>query len=98
MSCDFLFKLFILPILLMVGIPLAAVGAMYKSVDIPVDEFTSGTGEINFEEIIEEIDTFLLSATPTSTFDLEINQQTVNQMLLDQFQGMNPNYLVESNR
>lgn len=93
----FLFKLFILPILLMVGIPLAAVGAMYKSVDIPVDEFTSGTGEINFEEmIIEEIDTFLLSATPTSTFDLEINQQTVNQMLLDQFQGMNPNYLVET--
>ncbi|MBN2268411.1 MAG: hypothetical protein V3569_04170 [Acholeplasmataceae bacterium] len=93
----FLFRLFILPILLMVGIPLAAVGAMYKSVEIPVDEFISGTGEINFEEmVIEEIDTFLLNATPTSTFDLEINQETVNQLLLDQFRQMNPNYLVDT--
>ncbi|MDD4194215.1 MAG: hypothetical protein PHW37_02990 [Acholeplasmataceae bacterium] len=93
----FLFKLFILPILLMLGIPLAAVGAMYKSVDIPVDEFTSGTGQVNFEEmVVEEIDAFLLNATPTSTFDLEINQETVNQLLLTQFQEMNPNYLVDT--
>jgi len=93
----FLFRLFILPILLVVGIPLAAVGAMYKSVDIPVDEFISETEEINFEEmVVEEIDNFLLSATPTSTFDLEINQETVNQLLLDQFRQMNPNYLVDT--
>ncbi|MDD3067241.1 MAG: hypothetical protein PHF13_00055 [Acholeplasmataceae bacterium] len=93
----FLFKLFILPILLMLGIPLAFVGAMYKSVDIPVDEFTSGTGQVNFEEmVVEEIDAFLLDATPTSTFDLEINQETVNQLLLTQFQEMNPNYLVDT--
>ena len=93
----FLFKLFILPILLMLGIPLALVGAMYKSVDIPVDEFTSGTGQVNFEEmVVEEIDAFLLDATPTSTFDLEINQETVNQLLLTQFQEMNPNYLVDT--
>jgi len=93
----FLFKLFILPILLLIGIPLALVGAMYKSVDIPVDEFTSGTGQVNFEEmVVEEIDAFLLDATPTSTFDLEINQETVNQLLLTQFQEMNPNYLVDT--
>lgn len=93
----FLFKLFILPILLMVGIPLAAVGAMYKSVDIPVDEFISGTGQVNFEEmVVEEIDSFLLDASSTSTFDLEINQEVINQMLYDQFLQMNPNYLVET--
>ena len=93
----FLFKLFILPILLLIGIPLALVGAMYKSVDIPVDEFTSGTGQVNFEEmVVEEIDAFLLNATSTSTFDLEINQETVNQLLLTQFQEMNPNYLVDT--
>ncbi|MFA7055378.1 MAG: hypothetical protein WC134_02505, partial [Acholeplasmataceae bacterium] len=93
----FLFKLFILPILLLIGIPLALVGAIYKSVDIPVDEFTSGTGQVNFEEmVVEEIDAFLLDATPTSTFNLEINQETVNQLLLTQFQEMNPNYLVDT--
>lgn len=93
----FLFKLFVLPILITAAIPVGLLATMYKSVDIPVDEFVSGTGEVNFEQMVmDEIDAFLVNPIEESTFDLEINQETVNQLLLKQFQQMNPNFLSDT--
>ena len=89
-----LFKLIVLPILSIVAIPLITLAILYKSVDIPVDDFTSdGSTVVLTDMITEEMDAFLESNTSDSVITLGIAQKEANLLLKEQFLTMNPNYL-----
>jgi hypothetical protein len=92
----FLFKIIVLPILSIVAIPLIMAAILYKSVDIPVDDFTSdGTTVLIADMISNEVDSFLESNDADSAITLGITQKEANLMLKETFLGMNENYLVD---
>jgi len=91
----FLFKLIFIPIFTILIVPLIFLAFLYKSVEIPVDDF--GTGDpINLSDMInEQFDAFLLDNSHTAAFGLEIAQADANQILKSTFLGINPDYLNE---
>ena len=91
----FLFKLIFIPIFTILIVPLIFLAFLYKSVEIPVDDF--GTGDpINLSDMInEQFDAFLLDNSHDATFGLEIAQANANQILKSTFLEMNPDYLNE---
>jgi hypothetical protein len=92
----FLFKIIVIPILSIVAIPLIMAAILYKSVDIPVDDFTSdGTTVLIADMISNEVDSFLESNDEDSAITLGITQKEANLMLKETFLGMNENYLVD---
>ncbi len=93
----FLFKILVLPVLSMIAIPAVTLGIMYKSVDIPVDEFTSeGSTVLLIDMVTEEVDTFLESSTSESMITLGIAQKEANLLLKEQFVSINESYLDEN--
>lgn len=92
----FLFKLIVLPILSIVAIPLILLAVMYKSVDIPVEDFEGTTARPLSQMVEDEMDAFLVSPTSTSALNLSIAQQDANAMLKSKFLETNPNYLDEN--
>ncbi|BCR35155.1 hypothetical protein [Mariniplasma anaerobium] len=93
----FLFKIIVIPILSIIAIPLIMAALLYKSVEIPVDDFTSDGNTVLIADMInEEVDTFLESNDTDSAIELGISQNEANLMLKETFLGMNPNYLVDS--
>lgn len=90
----FLFKLIFIPIFTIVIIPLIFLAIMYKSVEIPVDDFdTSGTS-INLSGMInDEFDAFLENPSHDSSLSVDLSQKDVNSLLLNQFRQMNAQYL-----
>lgn len=92
----FLFKIIFIPILSIVAIPLIMAALLYKSVDIPVDDFTSDGSTVLIADMIdEEVNTFLESNDNESVIALGISQKEANLMLKETFLGMNPDYLVD---
>lgn len=92
----FLFKIIVIPILSIVAIPLIMAAILYKSVDIPVDDFTSDGNTVLIADMISnEVDTFLESNDTDSAITLGISQKEANLMLKETFLGMNENYLVD---
>jgi hypothetical protein len=92
----FLFKLIVLPILSIVAIPLIILAVLYKSVEIPVEDFEGTTAAPLSQMIEDEMDAFLVNPTSTSALNLSIAQQDANAMLKAQFLGINPEYLDEN--
>ena len=93
----FLFKILVLPVISIVAIPAITLGIIYKSVDIPVDEFTSdGNSVILADMITEEMDAFLADNNNESVITLGLAQKEVNLLLKEQFLTMNDQYLNES--
>ncbi len=93
----FLFKVLVLPILSLVAIPLITLAVLYKSVDIPVEDFTSeGNTVLLADMITEEIDTFLADNDEESEITLGIAQKEANLLLKEQFTTMNASYLDEN--
>ncbi len=93
----FLFKVLVLPILSLVAIPLITLAVLYKSVDIPVEDFTSeGNTVLLADMITEEIDTFLADNDEDSAITLGIAQKEANLLLKEQFTTMNASYLDEN--
>ncbi|MCD4827684.1 MAG: hypothetical protein K8Q99_07895 [Acholeplasmataceae bacterium] len=92
----FLFKIIVIPILSIVAIPLIMAALLYKSVDIPVDDFTSDGSTVLIADMIdEEVNTFLESNDAESVIALGISQKEANLILKETFLGINPNYLVD---
>lgn len=92
----FLFKILVIPILSIVAIPLITLAVLYKSVDIPVDDFTSDGDTVLIADMVsEEMDTFLESNTNESEITLGIAQKEANLLLKEQFTSMNASYLDE---
>jgi hypothetical protein len=91
----FLFKLIFIPIFTILIIPLIFLAFLYKSVQIPIDDF--GTGDpINLSDMInEQFDAFLLDNSHNAAFGLDIAQADANQILKSTFLGINPDYLNE---
>jgi hypothetical protein len=90
----FLFKIFVLPILLMLAVPAIFLALLYKSVDIPVDDFQDiGEGVSLTSMVQEEMDAFLLSNDSESTVGVGIAQSNANALLKAQFTEINANYL-----
>jgi hypothetical protein len=95
-TMKFLFKIIVIPILSIIAIPLIMAALLYKSVDIPVDDFTSDGSTVLIADMInEEVDAFLVSNDTDSAIELGISQNEANLMLKETFLGMNPNYLVD---
>lgn len=92
----FLFKLIVLPILSIVAIPLIILAVLYKSVEIPVEDFEGTTAAPLSQMIEDEMDAFLVNPTSTSALNLSIAQQDANAMLKAQFLGINSEYLDEN--
>lgn len=90
----FLFKVIILPIIVILAIPATILALMYKSVDIPVDEFAT-TGPTNLTEMVTtELDAFLTDTNSDSTLSVGIEQAEANTMVKNMiFLEMNPDYL-----
>ncbi len=92
----FLFKITVLPILTSLALPLIMLGAMYKSVDIPLESFEGTSAAPLTQMIEEEMDLFLDNPTSASAIRLAIAQEDANAMLMEQFLEINPNYLNEN--
>ncbi len=90
----FIFKVFILPILVILAIPVTILALMYKSVDIPVEDYTT-TGPANLTEMVTtELDSFLTNTNSASEISLGLEQSDANTMIKNMvFLDMNPNYL-----
>lgn len=90
----FIFKVIILPILVVLAIPATFLALMYKSVDIPVDEFST-TGPTNLTEMVTtELDAFLTNTNSNSTIGIGLEQAEANTMVKNMiFLEMNPDYL-----
>ncbi len=90
----FIFKVIILPILIVLAIPVTVLALMYKSVDIPVDEYaTDGPADLS-AMVSSEIDTFLTNTSRTSEVSLGIEQEEANTLVKNMiFLEMNPDYL-----
>ena len=84
-----------MPILSAVALPVAALGLMYKSVDIPTEEFGDLEPMSLTEMVSENIDQFLTDNTTESTIGLAVAQSDMNKIILEQLRTMNPNYLVD---
>lgn len=91
----FLFKLIVLPILSILAIPLILLALIYKPVTIPTDDFGDVTAISLSEMIQEDVDSFLLSNTSTSTIGLSLAQADANALILNQLRTINENYLVD---
>jgi hypothetical protein len=90
----FLFKLIVMPILIMLAVPAIFLALLYKSVEIPVEDFQDiGDGVSLTGMIQEEMDTFLLSNDTDSTVGVGIAQSNANGLLKAQFTEINENYL-----
>lgn len=89
----FLFKIIVLPIILLIAIPVGVAGLMYKNVDIPVEEYSGGTAIEVDQMLQDEMDAFLLNSSRTSELKFEVSQATANQLIKNAFEEMNPNYL-----
>lgn len=90
----FIFKVFILPILVILAIPVTILALMYKSVDIPIEEYST-TGPTNMTEMVtEELDTFLTNTDNDSEVNINLEQDEANTMIKNMvFMEMNPDYL-----
>lgn len=90
----FLFKVLVLPILTIIAIPLIFALLLYKSVDIPVADFTSDTATATFEQmVVEQLNLFLEDHDEDSAVSLGLTQKDVNLMLKDAFSQQNPRYM-----
>ena len=89
----FLFKLIVLPILMILAIPLTMAILLYKSVDIPTEDFSSNGNTVLLADMIdEEVDAFLESNDEDSTIGLNISQKEANLLLKEMFITQNPDY------
>lgn len=92
----FLFKLIFIPIFTIVIIPLIFLAIMYKSVEIPVDDFDVAGTSVDISGMInDEFDAFLENPSHDSTLGVDLSQKDVNTILLKQLRQMNPQYLDE---
>ena len=92
----FLFKVIVIPILSIVAIPLITLAVLYKSVEIPVEDFTSdGNTVVLTDMITEEMDAFLANNDSDSVITLGVAQKEANLLLKETFLSMNSNYLDE---
>lgn len=92
----FLFKILVLPVLSLIAVPAITLGVIYKSVDIPVEEFTSeGASVVLIDMVTEEMDAFLADNNNESVITLGLAQKEVNLLLKEQFLTMNDQYLNE---
>lgn len=92
----FLFKIFVLPVLIIAFVPLTIALLIYKPVSIPVNEFGDATA-IDVETLLmEELENLTLDASSESNIKLEINQKTLNGIILNLLRENNPNYLKEN--
>ncbi|MDO9629199.1 MAG: hypothetical protein Q7I99_04790 [Acholeplasmataceae bacterium] len=89
----FLFKLIVMPILMIVAIPLLVLALLYKSVEIPIEDFEGTTAAPLSQMIEDEMDAFLVNPTSTSSVNLSIAQSDANAMLKAKFLETNPNYM-----
>lgn len=90
----FLFKLIFIPIFTIVIIPLIFLAIMYKSVEIPIDDFDLTGSSVNISGMInDEFDAFLENPNHNSTLSVDLSQKDVNSLLLNQFRQMNAQYL-----
>ena len=90
----FLFKIFVLPIIITLAVPAALAGVMYKGVDAPTEEFLGEVGDLDIERLLlDEFDRVLLDAGPDSSFNLNISQTTANQAIKKALTEINPNFL-----
>src|SRR5690606_24972821 len=78
-----------------VAIPLILLALMYKSVDIPIEDFEGTTGTPLSQMIEDEMDAFLVNPTSTSALNISIAQKEANSMLKAQFLELNSEYLDE---
>ena len=93
----FLFKVIVLPILSIVAIPLITLAILYKSVEIPVEDFTSdGDTVVLADMITEEMDAFLENNDSESVITLGVAQKEANLLLKETFLSMNSNFLDEN--
>lgn len=90
----FIFKVIILPILIILAIPAIILGLMYKSVDIPVDEYTTGGPADLTEMVTTQLDAFLTDTNSDSELSIGLEQEEANTMVKNMiFLEMNPDYL-----
>lgn len=90
----FLFKIIVVPILAIVAVPLIMAAILYKSVDIPVDDFTSSGNTVLLADMVnDEVDAFLESNDNESSIGLSISQKEANLMLKEVFVTQNPKYM-----
>jgi hypothetical protein len=74
----FLFKVIVLPILILVSIPLILLGLMYKPMDNPLLELT-GDNTINIQEELEaSFNTFLASETFDEPVVFALTDEEIN--------------------
>jgi hypothetical protein len=93
----FLFKVIVLPILSIVAIPLITLAILYKSVEIPVEDFTSdGDTVVLADMITQEMDAFLENNDSESVITLGVAQKEANLLLKETFLSMNSNFLDEN--
>ncbi|AUD64199.1 hypothetical protein BK011_00255 [Tenericutes bacterium MZ-XQ] len=93
----FLFKVIVLPILSIVAIPLITLAILYKSVEIPVEDFTSdGDTVVLADMITEEMDAFLENNDSESVITLGVAQKEANLLLKETFLSMNSKFLDEN--
>ena len=90
----FLFKVIILPILVILAIPAIILGLMYKSVEIPVDDFsTDGPTDLT-QMVSTQLDAFLTDTDSDSELSIGIEQEEANTLIKNMiFLEMNPDYL-----
>ncbi len=90
----FLFKVIVLPILIILAVPATILALMYKSVDIPVSEYaTDGPADLT-EMVTTELDTFLTNTNSDSEISIGLEQAEANTMVKNMiFLEMNPDYL-----
>jgi hypothetical protein len=92
----FLFKLIVLPILILLAIPVTILALLYKPVSIPVDDFSDLQAVSLTEMIQEDVDSFLETNDSTSTIGISLAQADANALLLNQLRTQNPNYMVDT--
>ncbi len=93
----FLFKVIVIPILSIVAIPLITLAVLYKSVEIPVEDFTSdGNTVVLTDMITEEMDAFLANNDSDSVISLGVAQKEANLLLKETFLSINDQYLDEN--
>lgn len=90
----FLFKILIVPIISLIAIPLIMALILYKSVTLPVDDFTSTGSTVLLADMVnDEVDTFLEDNDDESVIKISIAQKQANLLLKDVFLKQNPKFL-----
>lgn len=88
----FLFKVFVLPILILAALVGTFLFFLYKNVSIPTNDF-AGTQTVDFTSMVtERVDIFLADNSNEASVDFNFTQQQANQLILEQLRTQNPSY------